>query len=267
VPLPRRERRATGHLRPLLRRLAPSRRSVGIGLGIVVFTLGAYAVARETSVFAIRGIQVRGGSPAVAAQVRRALTPILGSSLVGVDGASVLRRVEALPTVVRASYDRAFPHTLRVTVVPERPVAVLRNGSAAWLVSVRGRVVGPLDRRADSALPRIWLPASTRIRAGQMLGPAQGGAAAAAVGHAGSFVRQILTAASAHGVLVFGLRSGVQLRLGARSHLQLKLAVAARALPLVPAGTTFLDVSVPGRPVSGTAAQEGKNRHTSSSGG
>lgn len=265
--MPRRERRAKGRLRSLLRRVAPSRRSLAVGFGIAALALGAYAVARETSVFAIRGIEVHGASPAVAAQVRQALAPLVGTSLVGLDAASVLRRVEELPTVVRASYDRAFPHTLRVTVVPERPAVVLRSGSAAWLVSARGRIVRPLAQRADPGLPRIWLSASTRIRAGQMLGPAQGGAAAIAVGHAGSFANQIVTAASAHGRLVFALRSGVQLRLGDGSHLQLKLAVAARALPLLAAGTTFLDVSAPERPVSGTAAQSGKLRPRSSSGG
>jgi len=255
--LPRHERRP--RIRPgrLLRRLAPSRRSLVIGLGIVAVALGGYAVARETSVFAIRAVDVRGGSPAVDAQVQQALAPLLGRSLVGLDAASVVRRVEALPTVVRAGYDRSFPHTLRVTVVQERPAAVLRSGSAAWLVSVRGRVVGRVSPLADRRLPRIWLPASESIRAGEELGPDRGGVAAQAVGHAGSFARSVRAVAYANDSLVFELRSGVELRLGDASHLQLKLAVAAQTLPLLPAGSTYLDVGVPGRPVSGTASATG----------
>jgi cell division protein FtsQ len=88
---------------------------------ILAFALGAYLLARESSLFAINTIEVRGGSPQIAAQVRGALASLDGAPLVGLDGSSVLRKVDELPTVVRASYDRAFPHTLRITVVPSGP--------------------------------------------------------------------------------------------------------------------------------------------------
>jgi hypothetical protein len=267
VALPRRQRRSRPPLRLLLGRLAPSRRSLAVGLGLVAVAGGAYAVARETPVFAIRTVDVRGGSPAVDAQVRAALAPLEGRSLVGLDGAGLVRRVEALPTVVRASYDRAFPHTIRVTVVPERPAAVLRSGSAAWLVSARARVIGRLGPHADRGLPRIWRPASATLRPGEGLDPEQGGVAARAVGHAGPFARRVRSAAYADGFLVFELRSGLELRLGDPSHLQLKLAVAARVLSFLPAGTTYLDVGVPERPVSGTAAVQATAAQQSSSRG
>src|SRR5215471_20491133 len=119
--LPRRIRLPELHPRAWLAQLAPSRRSVAVGFGILAFALGAYLVARETSLFAVTRIEVEGGSPQVTAQVRHALAPVVGASLVGLDGAEVLRKVDGLPTVVRASYDRAFPHTLRISVVPERP--------------------------------------------------------------------------------------------------------------------------------------------------
>jgi len=267
VALPRRKRRSRGQVRLLLRRLAPSRRSLAAGVGLVALAAGAYAVARETSVFGVRAIDVRGGSPAVDAQVRRALAPLLGRSLVALDGTGLVRRVEALPTVVGASYDRAFPHTLRVTVVPERPAVVLRAGSAAWLVSARARVVRRLAPHADPDLPRIWRAASARIQPGVQLGAAQGGVAARALGHAGSFAHRVRSAAYSHGSLVFALRSGLELRLGDTSHLQLKLTVAARALPLLPSGSTYLDVGVPGRPVSGTATVQASTSQQSSSRG
>lgn len=153
--LPRRGGILRGRARAVLPRLAPSRRSLVAGLAILGLALGAYAIASETSVFAIDRIEVSGGSRQVDAQVRQALEPLLGRSLVGLDGAAVLRDVESLPTVVRAGYDRAFPHVLRVTVVPERPVAVLRRGTAAWLVSMRGRVIETLAPHAEPKLPRI----------------------------------------------------------------------------------------------------------------
>ena len=58
-----------------------------------------------------------------------------------------------------------------------------------------------------------------------------------------------------HGELTFLLRSGIELRLGEPFDLRLKLAIARRALPLLALDTNYLDVAVPGRPVSGTQSQ------------
>jgi cell division protein FtsQ len=235
-------------------RLAPSRRSLVIGFGILAFALGAYAVARETSLFAISRIEVSGAPPRVAAQVRAALAPLLGRSLVGLDGGAVVRDADALPTVVRVTYDRAFPHTLHLTVVPERPAAVLRRGPDSWLVSARGRVMESLPSVAGSRLPRVWVGGRTSVRVGAELSPAGTAAAARALGLAGAFRARVATASYADGTLVFRLRSGLELLLGDRANVKLKVAVAARALALLPTGSTFLDVSVPGRPVSGTGS-------------
>jgi cell division protein FtsQ len=221
-------------------------------LGILACGLGGYLLARESSLFAIDRIEVQGGSPQVAGQVHEALASLVGRPLVGLDGSAVLRRVDALPTVVRASYDRAFPHTLRVTVVPERPAAVLRRGPDSWLVSIRGRVVEQLRPAADPRLPRIWISAGTPVRTGDELAGTGAAVAARAVGLAGSFAARVTTASYGDGMLVFHLRSGLQVLLGSGSDLRLKVAVAEQALAAVPSGSTFLDVSVPGRPVSGT---------------
>ena len=129
------------HPRAWLARFAPTRRSLAVGFGLLAVALGGYLLARETALFAIDRIEVRGGSPQVARQVRSALASLVGRPLVGLDGSAVLARVDALPTVVSASYDRSFPHTLRITVVPERPAAVLRRGPDSWLVSRHGRVM------------------------------------------------------------------------------------------------------------------------------
>jgi len=45
------------------------------------------------------------------------------------------------------------------------------------------------------------------------------------------------------------------LRLGEPTDVRLKLAIARRALRVLPAGATYVDVSVPGRPVAGTDPQ------------
>jgi cell division protein FtsQ len=252
--LPRRVRVPELSLQPGLAGLAPARRSIAISCGILALALGGYAIARETSLFAIGRIEVNGGSPRLVAQVRGALAPLAGASLVGLDGGEVSRRVDALPTVVRASYDRAFPHTLRITVVPERPASVLRRGPRAWLISVRGRVIERLPAHGDAMLPRIWVSAHTPVSTGDRLDARSAGAAARAVGLAGGFASRIASASYSDGSLVFHLRSGVEVLLGDRAEIPLKVAVAEHALAVLPSGSTFLDVSVPSRVVSGAGS-------------
>jgi cell division protein FtsQ len=234
---------------PRLARFVPSRRSLLIGAGVVAIAAGAYAIARETSLFAIERIDVSGGSSAVDARVARTLAPLVGRSLVGLSGAEVLQRTEALPTVVSATYDRAFPSTLRVRIVPELPVAVLRDGASAWVVSGRGRVIRPVALDKALRLPRIWIAAKA-VRVGEVLPRGLGGSLARALTAAGPMRARVATASITNGVLVFHLRSGIELVLGAPNDIALKAAVAARILPRVPSGTRTIDVSVPSRVVS-----------------
>jgi cell division protein FtsQ len=239
------------HPQAWLARFAPTRRSLAVGFGLLAVALGGYVLARETALFAVDRIEVRGGSPQVARQVQSVLASLVGRPLVGLDGSAVLARVDALPTVVSASYDRSFPHTLRITVVPERPAAVLRRGPDSWLVSRHGRVMERLPATAVPRLPRIWISTRAPVRTGAELTAAGAAPAARAVGLAGAFAARIDSASVTNGTLVFHLRSGLALLLGDGGDIKLKVAVASRVLAILPTGSTFLDVSSPGRPVSG----------------
>jgi cell division protein FtsQ len=242
------------HPRARLARFAPTRRSLAVGLGLLAVALGGYVIGRETSMFAIDRIEVKGATPQVAGQVRQALSSFAGRSLVGLDGSAVLGKVDALPTVVSATYDRAFPHTLRLAIVPERPSAVLRRGPDSWLVSARGRVMQRLPAIALPRLPRIWISTRTEVRIGAGLTAAGPAIAAHAVGLAGAFADRIASASYTDGVLAFRLHRGLEVVLGDAGDIKLKVAVAQRVLAMLPAGSTFLDVSVPGRAVSGTGS-------------
>jgi cell division protein FtsQ len=236
-----------------LGRLRPSVRSVVAGVGLLVIGIGGYAVLRASSAFAIRQIVVSGASPKVAAEVRGALAPLRGRSLLGLGAGELARRVEALPSVVSVGYDRDFPHTLRLRVVAEQPVAVLHRGTETWLLSARGRVITKIPTGTRPGLARIWLPRKARIEVGEILVSQPALVSARAVGLATHFPLHVATASLAHGELTFHLRSGLELDLGAPNDIRLKLAIVRRALHQLPAGTSYLDVSLPGRPVAGTA--------------
>jgi hypothetical protein len=246
-----------GSLRDGVARFAPSGRSLMVGFALLALGLGTYAAARESSVFAIRRIELAGAPPPVAAQIRNAVDALRGNSLVALDGSELLRRVDDVPMVSTAVYDRDFPHTLRIVVRPEEPVAVVRRATESWLVSARGRVLERLRRRTRLELPRIWVPAATHVELGAVL-PTGGGREAA---HAlAPLVRaplpvRIEWVAFRHRELVFQFVSGVELRLGRPDDLRLKLAIARRIVTVLPAATRFLDVSVPERPVAGADSQ------------
>jgi cell division protein FtsQ len=132
---------------------------------------------------------------------------------------------------------------------------VLHRGPQTWLVSARGRVVAPVTPGTYPLMPRIWVPTGTPVAVGAFLAATRGGAAARALALVRRFPARIATAALDHEELTFRLRSGVEVRFGAPTDLRLKLAIARRALLLLPAGTTYVDVSVPNRPVTGTDSQ------------
>jgi cell division protein FtsQ len=239
----------------------PSAASVAAGLCLLALGLGGYGVARETSAFALREIRVEGATPALAREVRAALAPLAGESLLALDGERLLERVEAIPHVRSATYDRAFPHGLAVTVERELPVAVLRRGPQSWLVSDRGRVLEAVGRGAHPRLPRVWVPKATEVAPGAIVqGPSatRGAALAAALPHS-ELDGRVAAIEAGEREVALKLRTGLQLRLGDESELALKLAVAARLLPLLTApaagGHEYLDVSVPERPVGGRKPQ------------
>lgn len=234
-----------------LSRLTPSGRSLLTGLLILLAGLGLYAAARTTSAFAVDRIAVLGASPEVAADVRKALAPALGESLLGLDLDELRRRAETVPMVASASLDRAFPHTLELAVVPEVPVAVLRQGSSSWLAAAGGRVVAELDRGARPRLPRIWLKRNVDVRVGETLD----GLPRRAVTAVAPLVERPLPSAvnsvlAGPDGLSLALRSGVELRLGDATDIAVKLEVARRVLPQL-GDLRYLDVSVPERPVAG----------------
>lgn len=247
----------SGGPRPALVRVVPGRRPLLVLGGIALVAAVAFLLSMSTSVFAVRALEVSGGSPAVQAAVREALAEARGESLVGIDLDRLGGLVSALPSVAHASFDRAFPHTLRVRVVPERVVGVVRQGGAAYLVSARGRVVERVARTAAPALPRIWAGRSEALAPGGRVSPSLLPAvrAVAPLGQI-RFPARVASVRTIDGEIRLKLRSGVDVRLGGRDDVTLKLAVAGRVLPLVAPDTTYLDVSVPERPVAGTALSD-----------
>ena len=236
----------------VLGRIVPSARSLLLWFGVLGGVLLALVVARETPLFGVRAIEVTGAPPGVQRQVERALQDRRGESLVGLDLDAAQTDIATLSTVAAVSFDRAYPHTLRVTVVPERPVAVVRQGASAFVVSDRGRVIASVPRTKRPELARIWVARDVSLEPGAIVDGDLRIAVGAVAPLAGvRFPGRVVSVATEEEQLTLRLGSGLELRLGEATHVDLKLAVAGRVLPLLPAGSGYLDLSVPDRPVAG----------------
>jgi hypothetical protein len=236
-----------------LARILPSGRSLLVGFALIGLVVGGYAAARGTSLFAVREIEVTGARPSVVERVEAALAPIDGTSLLSLDAATIDRRLRGLPDVSLVSYDRAFPHTAEIVVSAERPVAVLRKGTQAWLVTERGRVLQQLEDPTGWSLPRIWIADAAVPGAGDLLAVDEGLAPARLLGRVLSadkqFFGRVAEARVIEGEHVVVLRTKTEIRLGAADDLPLQLAVARRVLDVVGAEARYVDVSVPERAV------------------
>ena len=236
-----------------LARLLPSGRSLLVGFALIGLVVGGYIAARGTSMFAVRQIEITGARPSVVERVDAALAPIDGTSLVSLDAATIDRRLRALPDVSLVSYDRAFPHTAKIVVSAERPVAVLRKGAQAWLVTERGRVIEQLDDPSGWSLPRIWIADAAVPGNGDLLDVEEGLAPARLLGRVLStderFFERVAEARVLEGEYVLVLRAKTEVRLGAADDLPLQLAVADRVLDLAGPEAEYVDVSVPERAV------------------
>lgn len=238
-----------------LARLVPSGRFLFVVAAVIAAVVSAYWLARESSVFAVERIQVLGASPTLEKQVRARTEGVVGSSLLDVDASTLAASVRGLPMVAGASVDRAFPHTLVVKVLAERPVAVIRRGDSAWLATGAGDVIRQIQVRTHREFPRLWLTRDVPVDLGKRL-PAELATATRVLSAArdARLRHHVQALRSAEGQLTIVLRGAPEIRLGTARDPVLKLLVAKRVLPLVDDGTTYVDVSVPERPVSGTEA-------------
>jgi cell division protein FtsQ len=252
--------------RQSLQARVPTGRTIALLFAALVTLVGLYLIALESSLFAIRTVEIRGAPPALTRQIDDAIGRFRGHSLVGLDQAEIERAVLGIPAVQTVRIDRDFPNTLRIFVKREFPVAVLRRGTGAWLIAASGKVVRGFPLGRGGEIPRIWVPSSMPVVIGERIGNTDVRIAVGLLGSLGSAGRSLRLAnvIALHGELTLVTRSGVELRFGDASQARLKLAVAEKILPqmAVPAAgsTAYLDISLPERPVSGTTSKSKTKR-------
>lgn len=242
-------------------RRSEGRRRLAVLLGVVGALLlpGGYWGLEHSPVFSASRVVVAGATAGVDSQVRSVVAAdVAGKSLLQVDASSLAARLDAMPYVRSARVDRAFPHTVAVTVMMERPAAFVRAGKTGYVVSSEGRILRTAPK-APKQLAKLFLPAGPAMTPGRTIATAPMRAALTVLATAPHrFPRDIarikgVTSGPAGVVATFGHR--LHIRLGDTSRLGLKLRVAALVLSKmgdsIRRSVAYVDVSSPARPTIG----------------
>jgi cell division septal protein FtsQ len=219
-------------------------------------------------------VAVRGGTEGDRVAARDAVArAAAGRSLLSLSATQVAGAIESVPTIHLATVDRDFPHTLRIHIIPERPVALaVSKGRYRGVVAASGRVLRTFaPGETLPALPRIW-PKSERPVAGGVLDEPDAQAALAALAARPRGFRAVVANVKVEPErgIVMRLRGGLDLVLGPPLALGRKLQTAAWVLRRYPTrrdreGLKYADVTAPYRPavmpVGGYADTAGLGEH------
>ena len=213
--------------------------ALGIGL------LG-YRLIAASGGFDVREVDVTGTAVGRDAVRTAALRQAGGVSLLQVDPHAIATAVAAQPRVRRATVDRAFPNTLAIRIVPERPAAVAPTGDGRVVLSSTGRVLGR-PTAAEAGLPVIAAAPADIPGAG---GVVRAAAVLDEIAVARAMRRGLRARMIAHTAdgLVARTPAGVEIRLGDGTDVAAKLRVARSVLRRADGAVRYVDVSVPAAP-------------------
>jgi cell division protein FtsQ len=156
--------------------------------------------------------------------------------------------VRPFPVVKAVSAHADFPHTLRIAVTENVPVAAVLVDGTKIPVAGDGRLLRGADQRELPVVPMRVTPGGDRVADRDALH------AIALLAAAPVALRERATVAGTtqEGGLTVALRAGPELRFGAVDRLKAKWAAAAAVLAdKGSAGARYLDLRYPERPAAG----------------
>lgn len=239
--------------------LAPSprarRRFVIAALLAAVLGAGYMLWLRDSGLVAVKEVEVTGLTGRDADRVRTALDGAArGMTTLHVDRDALEAAAAPFPVVRAIEVETDFPSGLRVTVIEQRPVAVLVSGERRIPVAGDGSVLSGLP--TEGSLPEIHT--AVAIPAAQLEPGATRDAARVAGGAPGVLVTRLdqVEREESRG-LVVSVEDGPELIFGTAERLTAKWAAAVRVLADPDAaGAEYLDLRLPERPAAGGLAVE-----------
>jgi cell division protein FtsQ len=240
----------------------PRPRPILVACLVVLLALlgGGWLWFRDSSLVAVQRVTVTGASGPDAAKIRTALIAAARSmTTLDVSMSQLDTAVAPYPDVRRLDVSPSFPHGIRIRVIEQIPVAVVRVAGREIEVAGDGTLLHA-DTRSGS-LPTIPLgiaPGGTRLT-----GWARGAVAllAAAPYELLPHISQVVSDPN-HG-LTAELRNGPRIYFGSGQQLAAKWTSAAAVLAdKTSAGAEYIDVSDPARPAAGVTGAQGTTSST-----
>ena len=204
---------------------------------------GGWLWLRDSSLVAVRHVEITGISGPDSGRIRAALTAAAHTmTTLDLQRSRLQTAVAPYPAVKSIRVATDFPHGLRIHVVEELPSAMLTAGGRRILVSTDGTVLrGATAKRSLPVLPARALPVGTTVT------DRDNRQELAALAVRAS--RVLHTAA--HGIVV-KLRAGPSLYFGTPGSLHAKWIAAAAVLATPSSqGAAYIDLSDPSRPAAG----------------
>lgn len=225
------------------------RRLIAVAALLLVLYGGYMLWFRNLSWFAIHDVTLSGATTnerEIKAAIERVAPDM---TTLNINDSELRDAVARFPTVATVRATTSFPHTLHVTITERLPVAYLRVGARVTPISADGYLL-PGASVDVKGLPRILGAAADGPRLDE-----HGTAQAAILGAAPAPLRDRVTSSSwddQRGGVVLTVRNGPEIRFGDGSRARDKWTAAVAVLSSPQHGSpSYLDVSVPDRPVSG----------------
>jgi cell division protein FtsQ len=231
---------------PLPRR--PPARAVVACAGVLALLGGAWLWLRDSSLVAVRQVDVTGLSGSEAPRVRAALQEAARDmTTLHVRSGQLKTAVAPFPAVQSIEAHADFPHRLRVVIHEHVAVAALAAGNDRVAVAADGTL---LRGSATGGLPVIAVGATP---GGDTVSDRSAGRAIALLAAAPAALRaKVLRVYAGPRGLTAPLGNGPVLFFGGPERLRAKWTAAARVLAdRSSAGATYLDVRLPERPAAG----------------
>lgn len=214
---------------------------------------GGWLWLRNSSFVAVQRVEISGVHGPDAAQIDAALNAAARrESTLNVNDAALLAAVSELPLVREVRAVAHFPHTLKVHVVEQLPVAALLVGGSKTAVAADGVVLGPSF--SSGALPIV--AGSSEPYVGQAVKAPDVLAALTVLGAAPAPLARLAEHAfEGPKGLTVAMRNGLLVYFGNATRAHAKWLSLARVLAdSSSSGASYVDVRLPGRPAAGFPA-------------
>ena len=233
-------------------------------LGVALALLVAYFVLRDSSTFEITSVEVEPTEHVSLSDMQSLAQVPAGSTLLNVDTSFVEESIKKNPWVSSVSFERVFPHTLKITVTEQRVdmLVLMSSGSVAWYLGDAGTWIQPTKIEAaegqsvnDAALAQALADGCLLITdVPATVSPAAGSVATDEVldavaafrrGFSEEFLSQVVSfSAASPDSITCTLKNGVEILLGSPTDIAAKETVVTRTLEQHPGAVTYINVRV-----------------------